>query len=229
EVLTDSLPSAALPAPATFTLLPLTSTGRCTGSCTPLPEATPGESCAVLTAEAPPEAPPPDLPSPSSLTQALPAAGLRSPTTFTVLPHTLTGTCTGSCTVFPESTPGEPAAAPSAPASAYAGTARPIAPDAAATAILPLRVTRLIGVLPSRLGREHSPAPGATRAHHPSYGLSVSLSPFTPTGVPGVETPAKPSNSRRPPTRPNGGVPVGRPAGRRGRRRPLTVGQVDCT
>jgi hypothetical protein len=39
---------------------------------------------------------PPPAFAPPSLAQLFPAAGLRSPTTFTVFPHTFTGTCTGS-------------------------------------------------------------------------------------------------------------------------------------
>ncbi|BFO17599.1 hypothetical protein SHKM778_39870 [Streptomyces sp. KM77-8] len=49
----ELLPTAALPAPATFTLFPLMSTGRSTGSRTLFPETTPGESCVPLTAVAP--------------------------------------------------------------------------------------------------------------------------------------------------------------------------------
>ncbi len=82
------------------------------------------------------------------LAQPLPAAGLSSPTTFTVLPHTFTGTCTGSWTVLPEITPGEPAADPSAAAPSDAkadpGTVTAQAPEAA-TASTPYRVTLLIG------------------------------------------------------------------------------------
>jgi hypothetical protein len=50
----------------------------------------------------------------------LPIAGLSNPTTFTVFPQTLTGTCTGACTVLPDSTPGELELAPLAPESACA-------------------------------------------------------------------------------------------------------------
>ncbi|GAA3770845.1 hypothetical protein GCM10022403_002710 [Streptomyces coacervatus] len=61
--------------------------------------------------------------------------------------------------MLPESTPGESAPAPCAAAAAYAGTVKAIAPEAAATAITPFRVTLLIGSLPSRHGRGHIPAP----------------------------------------------------------------------
>ncbi|EFL37696.1 hypothetical protein SSRG_00500 [Streptomyces griseoflavus Tu4000] len=192
EVFAELLPLDALPAPTTFTLFPVTLTGRSTGSCTPFPDSTPGESCVPPTAVAPPEeSGRTSRAGESSLTQVLPAAELRSPTTFTVLPHTFTGTCTGSWMVFPDPTPGEPAATPSAPASAYAGIATAIAPDAAATAITPFRVTRLIGSLPSRHGRERSPAPDRTRLRHPGYGSSVCRSPFTPSGAPRIEPRAK--------------------------------------
>ncbi len=111
-VLAELLSVAGLPMPTTFTLFPVTLTGTCTGSCTPLPDSRPGEPCASPSAEAPdaPDVPDvsdapfgePEAPCDasscraSSLTQVLPAAGLRRPTTFTVFPHTLTGTCTGS-------------------------------------------------------------------------------------------------------------------------------------
>src|SRR5690606_32190951 len=145
-------------APTTFTPLPLTWTGRSTGSCTPLPDTTPGEPCVPLPAVAPVKEPVDEplaepLEEPvgaacsfaSSLTQVLPAAGLRRPTTFAVFPHSFTGMCTGSWTAFPARTPGEPAVPPSAPVPPCAGTATAMAPDAAATAITPFRVTRLIG------------------------------------------------------------------------------------
>ncbi|AKN73138.1 hypothetical protein QR97_28300 [Streptomyces sp. PBH53] len=159
--LTDWLPVAGLPTPTTSTLLPVTFTGSSTGSWTPLPEITPGESAVRPWAEAPPDVDPapgvaeaPPFPA-LLLAQALPAAGLSSPTTFTVLPQTFTGTCTGSWMPLPETSPGEPAAEPSAPAppaakAADTGSATAIAPDAAATAITPFRVARLIGSLPSR-------------------------------------------------------------------------------
>ena len=39
------------------------------------------------------------------LTQVLPKAGFKRPTTLTVLPQRLTGTCTGTCTTLPVETP----------------------------------------------------------------------------------------------------------------------------
>ncbi|CAM5288741.1 hypothetical protein STENM36S_09253 [Streptomyces tendae] len=89
-----------------------------------------------------------DAPVSEVLAQLLPAAGLRSPATFTVLPHTLTGTSTGSWTVLPAISPGEPAADPSAPApsdanAAHAGSVTASAPEAA-TASRPFRVTLLM-------------------------------------------------------------------------------------
>src|SRR5690606_18284690 len=105
---------------------------------------------------------------------------------------------------------------PSAPAPAYAGPATAIAPDAAARAITPFRVTRLIASLPSRRRRGHSPAPGRTRTHHRSRGASVSHSPSPRPGAPARDPPAQapsalrpagpPASPRRPPVRPTGGA-----------------------
>jgi hypothetical protein len=77
------------------------------------------------------------------LAHLLPTAGFRTPTTLTVLPQALTGTCTGACTVLPDSTPGESELEPVAPESAWAYPlpAAAITPVAAATVIRPLRVT----------------------------------------------------------------------------------------
>jgi hypothetical protein len=89
------------------------------------------------------------------LAHELPAAGLSTPTTSTVLPQTLTGACTGACTVFPDSTPGEFDVEPCAPEAAWAEPpAAAITPVAAATVIRPLRVTcRIAEYLPSTLYR----------------------------------------------------------------------------
>ncbi|CAM5249280.1 hypothetical protein SFUMM280S_07462 [Streptomyces fumanus] len=124
----------------TSTLLPQALTGTSTGTWTSLPEATPGESVACPSALAPPPCAP--WP-PSRLAQELPIAGLRTPTTSTVLPQRLTGACTGACTVLPESAPGDPVAEPWAPepvAWAVPLTAAST-PVAAAIVIRPLRVT----------------------------------------------------------------------------------------
>lgn len=51
-----------------------------------------------------------------SLTQALPAAGLSTPMTITVLPPTYAGMSTGACTTLPDSRPGEAVAVPMAQA-----------------------------------------------------------------------------------------------------------------
>ncbi|GAA3107763.1 hypothetical protein GCM10020254_62070 [Streptomyces goshikiensis] len=128
-----------LPIPTTLTPLPLTFSGRSTGSWIPLPDSTPGESFPLPWALAPPlvpdacsdvcEAPDPvpedpvpdaEVPRPGdpALAHRFPAAGLSSPTTLTVFPHTFTGRCTGNCTRFPDATPGDPWAAPFASASA---------------------------------------------------------------------------------------------------------------
>jgi hypothetical protein len=83
------------------------------------------------------------------LAHLLPTAGLRIPTTFTVLPQTLTGTCTGACTVLPDSTPGESELEPMAPESACATPpAAAITPVAAAMVIKLLRVTCRITEFP---------------------------------------------------------------------------------
>lgn len=140
EVLDDSLPKTGLSMPTMFAVLPLTFTGRSTGSWTPLPEITPGESFVTCSAEAPPDL----WPEPPLVAQLLPNAGLSRPTTSTLLPHTFTGTATGSWMPLPEPTPGEPATVPSAVESACAAGTMAIAPDAAATAIRVLRVTRFM-------------------------------------------------------------------------------------
>src|SRR6478735_4211798 len=105
---------AGLPRPMPVTLFPQTFTGTSTGTTTVLPEATPGESLAC----APPDAP--GRACAGMLAQELPIAGLRTPTTSTVLPQALTGAWTGTCTVFPDATPGEFEAEPLAAESACA-------------------------------------------------------------------------------------------------------------
>jgi hypothetical protein len=94
---------------------------------------------------------PPGVPLPPPLlAQLLPIAGLRTPTTFTVLPHAFTGACTGAETVLPDSTPGEFALDPLAPESAWAAPpAAAITPVAAATVIRPLRVTCRMYLIPA--------------------------------------------------------------------------------
>src|SRR5690606_1935174 len=104
--LAHSLPKAALPRPTMSTLLPQAFTGTSTGTCTSLPEATPGEPSATPCAWAP-DPPWPWPPSSEPLTQVLPKVGLSTPTTSTLLPQALTPTSTGTCTLFPDSTPGE--------------------------------------------------------------------------------------------------------------------------
>lgn len=47
---------------------------------------------------------------PEELPQPLPKEGLPTPTGFTVLPQTLTGTSMGAWTLLPDSRPGDPAA-----------------------------------------------------------------------------------------------------------------------
>lgn len=160
DVFSEWLPKTGLRSPTTLTLSPLMFTGRSIGSWMPLPDTAPGEPFSAEAAVAPPPLAEPPLVvlPPPVLAQLLPIAGLRSPTTFTVSPHTFTGMWTGSWIPLPEISPGEPTAAPSAVESAYTGPATAIAPEAAARAITPFRVTRFIGSLPSRIKRGHSPA-----------------------------------------------------------------------
>jgi hypothetical protein len=99
DVFVDLLTVAALPTTATPIVLPVTFTGTCTGNCTLFPASRPGEplpppvAVAPLRERVPGRGPAVRAP---WFTHLLPAAGFRSPTTDTVLPHTLTGTSTGS-------------------------------------------------------------------------------------------------------------------------------------
>ncbi|GAB7110822.1 hypothetical protein JCM4814A_91400 [Streptomyces phaeofaciens JCM 4814] len=108
-----------------------------------------------------------------------------------MLPHRFTGRCTGSWIPLPDTTPGESAVVPVAVESANAGmVTAAIAPEAAATASTPFRVTRLMGpCLPDMVAGTHPHPLKRGRTNQ-----VMAKRPFTPSSATAVELITKPPN-----------------------------------